>query len=218
MQLNSMFYQRSWSRDFDLKKEWRKSQSYIWCLEWSEVWPSRGIHLRRVKQVHSCLISYGHQVLSHLGEHKNWDWHNGQIPITQRSFVKDSMQGGLYSEDTDNISPSQYSFKATGLKDFIKRTKNTEICAHSTIVFHKSVKVLRSSLFIQTERWQSSHLIRDLWSKSHPGAWTRGETEVFGCFFWGVENEWDECFPAFELTHLTRGRKHVGLTSRGSCE
>lgn len=54
--------------------------------------------------------------------------------------MKNSMQGGLYSEDTDNSSPSQYSFKATGLKDFRKRsvTKNTEICAHSTIVFHKS--------------------------------------------------------------------------------
>lgn len=40
----------------------------------SEGWPSRGVHLRCVKQVHSVLISYGHQVLSHLGEHKNWDW------------------------------------------------------------------------------------------------------------------------------------------------
>lgn len=39
----------------------------------SEVRPSRSVHLCCVKQVHSVLISYGHQILRHLGSHKKWD-------------------------------------------------------------------------------------------------------------------------------------------------
>lgn len=43
----------------------------------------------------------------------------------------------------------------------------------------------------------------------------RGDRDV--CFVGGVEAEMNH-FPAFKPTHLTRGRKHVGPTSPGSCE
>lgn len=71
--------------------------------------------------------------------------------------------------------------------------ENTEICAHSAeSVFHKSnmsERALESTSPTNRERQQNSHLIRDLWSKCHPGAWARGETETF-VLFEGLKQRW----------------------------
>lgn len=60
--------------------------------------------------------------------------------------------------------------------------EKTEVCVHSACCYATWAKVFGTQLLIKTEKQQSSHLIRDLWSKCHPGAWTRGETDTFVLF------------------------------------
>lgn len=89
-----------------------KKKKFNWGSgEESEVWPSRGVHLRCVKQVHSVLISYGHQVLCHLREHKNWDWEKQTADKFQLPRGR-SWRALLREDNTDNISPSYSSLKA----------------------------------------------------------------------------------------------------------
>lgn len=88
-----------------------------------KVWPSRSVHLRRVKQVHSVLVSYGHQVLSHLKGGRGT-----KIEILERETM-DELQlprgrpwRALCGEDNtadviSNISPHSYSFQVTALWD-----------------------------------------------------------------------------------------------------
>lgn len=96
-----------WEKSDDFKKK-----KFNWGSgEESEVWPSRGVHLRCVKQVHSVLISYGHQVLRHLREHKNWDWEKQTADKFQLPRGR-SWRALLREDNTDNISPSYSSLKA----------------------------------------------------------------------------------------------------------
>lgn len=60
--------------------------------------------------------------------------------------------------------------------------KEGDLHPRCTVFSHQSnMRELAQELmsYVNRTRQQSSHLIRDLRSKRHPGAWTRGETKTF---------------------------------------
>lgn len=183
--------------------------------EESEVWPSRGVHLRCVKQVHSVLISYGHQVLRHLREHKNWDWEKQTADKFQLPRGR-SWRALLREDNTDNISPSYSSLKAC--HTYSCDREHWDLFTVRRTVLHKNQtsEGVRESISHTNTQRENAHFIRDLRSKCHPGAWTRRERERQTDGFYLRVWSWAEYFPAFIPTYLTRDRKHVGPIFPGS--
>lgn len=121
------------------RKRFNKTDYKNKVLVESEVWPSRGVHLCRVKQVHSVLISYGHQVFSHLKEHKNWNWGRetmGKFQLPRGHSWRAPFREDITEEGKDKLSASRCFKVCVFLKHFYN-WKHWDVCSKvHKAVFH----------------------------------------------------------------------------------
>lgn len=187
----------------------------------SEVRPSRSVHLCCVKQVHSVLISYGHQVLRHLGSHRKWDREREvmdkfQLPrgCSWRALCWEGNTVVIISNIHHATIVSRYH--VCGILGSI--IENTEICTHSAECFPpKQYERMCSGIDFSCKQRETAEISPHQRSaiRMSPRCLNKEERRrrLFCLSAWNRE----EYFPAFAPTHLTQGRKHGGLTSPGSC-
>lgn len=188
-----------------------------------EVWPSRGVHLCRVKEVHSVLISYGHQVLSHLREHKNWGWEKEttdkfQLPIGRpwRALCREDNTVEIHTIAHHVVIVS----RSEALKHFYN-WKHRDSCSQHLVFGTEAIRA-KVKLTFHTNRGTTelSPHQRSVIQMSPRCLDERRGHRCWFCFE-ALKQRWVSIYlfilPAFKPTHLTRGRKHGGLTFPGSC-